>query len=88
MAAVDAARNGRFSDADIDAPAAESPARPTMGPTDHLSPDQFAENYITNDEPPAARRPHYIGARTLHDWRTSPASSPAGTKTKTTKGAS
>jgi hypothetical protein len=81
MAAVDAARGGRqFSAEDIDAPGAESPPRPTVSHSDKFS-DQFAElvgpdgvgRHSVN--PSANRHPHYVGKRSLHEYRTSPGSS-------------
>lgn len=74
MATVDAARNGRqFSDAELDEPGAESPARPTMGATDHLGP-QFA-GLTGEPKAPKARRANYIAGQSVHEYRTSPGSS-------------
>jgi hypothetical protein len=70
MAAVDMARNSRYyTDTDIDAAPAESPARERIGPGDHLGP-QFAETYTSSGEATPARRANYIAGQTVHQWRT------------------
>ena len=75
MAAIDMAR-GRYYDKDIDALEAapdESPPRPTMGAIDHLG-EQFAGLTPEALKPPAARHPHFIGGKSVHQYRTSPGS--------------
>ncbi len=53
-----------------------SPARPTMGRTDHLGP-QFTALVSGQDEPEepedaGGRRPNYVGQRTLAEYRSNP----------------
>lgn len=76
MSAIDAARNGRQrAHEDLDEPGVESPPRPTVGHSDKFNQDQFADVMAESLKPPAARHPHYVGKRALHEYRTSPGSS-------------
>jgi hypothetical protein len=75
MAAEDFVRGGRgFSDEVLDASFAESPARPTMEAADHFNRDQFADVMVESLKPPAARHPHFIGGKSVYQYRTSPGS--------------
>ena len=73
MTALDMAR-GRYYDKDIDALEAapdESPPRPTMN-GEHLG-EQFT-GLTGKPEVPKARHPHFIGGKSVHQYRTSPGS--------------
>jgi hypothetical protein len=77
MSALFVVRGGRgFSDEALDEPGAKSPPRPTVGRADRFNQDQFGDVMAASPEAPKkARHPHYVGKRSLHEYRTSPGSS-------------
>jgi hypothetical protein len=68
MAAKDFVSPEQFGDA-MNEPSQDSPPRPTMN-GEHLG-EQFT-GLTGKPEVPKARHPNYIGAQTIHEYRTSP----------------
>jgi len=64
---------GEYSDADL----ADSPPRPTMN-GEHMGPQFAGLVGAPDDAPPAGRHPNYVGAQTVHQYRTSPGSASNG----------